>query len=144
MSTENKSKNYTFNYTYSAKDRAEVEKIRNKYEKKPETEEDKMEQLRRLDASVGKKATTVSLIIGIIGALILGIGMSLVMTEFSEILGAYEYLAMPIGVALGAVGIITVAVAYPVYSGILKKQRARVAPEIIRLSDELMGMNTNK
>ena len=62
-----------YNYTYSAKDRAEIKQIREKYSPK---EENKMEQLRRLDASVTRKGTIVSLVVGIISSLILGFGMS--------------------------------------------------------------------
>ena len=141
---ESNNKKELFSYTYSAKDRAEIEKIRKKYEKKPEKEIDKMEQLRRLDASVTKKATVISLIIGIIGALLTGTGMSLIMTEFSQILGTYEDLSMPIGIAFGVVGIAVAALAYPVYSSISKRQKKRVAPEIIRIADELMENKTNK
>lgn len=125
----------TFNYTYSAKQQQEVEAIRKKY---AEPQEDKMAQLRRLDAGVTQKATTVALVFGILGALILGFGMSLVMTDLSEILGSYEALDMIIGIAVGLVGIILVCLAFPVYNYIIKKERKRIAPEIIRLTDELM------
>ena len=60
----------TFNFSYSAKDQAEIKKIREKYISK---EADKMEQLRRLDASVGEKATVVSLVVGTFSALVLGV-----------------------------------------------------------------------
>ena len=68
----------------------------------------------------------------------MGIGMSLVMTEFSEILGLHRELAMPVGIIIGFAGIILVCMAYPVYNFILRKQREKIAPEIIRLTDELM------
>ena len=97
-----------------------------------------MAQLRRLDASVTQKATTVALAFGIIGALIMGMGMSLAMTNVGEILGLTGQMAMFIGIIIGIVGIILVCVAYPVYNRIVKKERERIAPEIIRLSDELM------
>ncbi len=58
----------TFHYTYSAKEQTEIKNLRKKYEKKTE-QEDKMEQLRRLDAS----ATSKAIIIGVIGTLILGL-----------------------------------------------------------------------
>ena len=72
--------NETFRYTYSAKEQQEIRAIRNKYAA-PEKTEDKMEQLRRLDGAVTQKATVVSLVLGILGALIMGSGMSLAMTE---------------------------------------------------------------
>ncbi len=130
-------KNESFNYTYSAKQQEEIKSIRDKYVA-PEEKEDKMTRLRRLDESVTKKATVASLVAGIVGALIMGIGMSLVMTEFSEILGLHRELAMPVGIIIGFAGIILVCMAYPVYNFILRKQREKIAPEIIRLTDELM------
>ena len=133
---QNKDKE-TFSYTYSAKEQAEIQKIRNKYEK-PTAEEDKMTQLRRLDASVHSKATAVALVLGIIGALIMGCGMSLIMTDIGAILGAPSNLAMLIGVPIGIVGMVLVCLAYPVYNRTVKKEREKIAPEIIRLADELM------
>ena len=129
------SENKTFNYTYSAKEQEEIKAIRQKYAS-PEKAEDKMAQLRRLDAAVTQKATTVSLVLGIIGTLIMGMGMSLVMTDIGEMLGTT--LAMIIGICVGIAGIILVCIAYPVYNRILKKKRKEIAPEIIRLTDELM------
>ena len=127
----------TFNYTYSAKEQEEIKNIRKKYEA-PEKTEDKMEQLRRLDAAVTQKATVVSLVFGVIGALILGTGMSLAMTEIGEILGLQGATAMLVGILIGIIGIVLVCVAYPVYNRIIKKEREKIAPEIIRLTDELM------
>ncbi|MBE6783608.1 MAG: hypothetical protein E7536_06315 [Ruminococcaceae bacterium] len=129
------SENKTFNYTYSAKEQEEIKAIRQKYAS-PEKAEDKMAQLRRLDAAVTQKATTVSLVLGIIGTLVMGMGMSLVMTDIGEMLGTT--LAMIIGICVGIAGVILVCIAYPVYNRILKKKRKEIAPEIIRLTDELM------
>ena len=125
----------SFNYTYSAKEQEEIKRIRKKYTA-PATEEDKMAQLRRLDASVYSKATTVALVVGIIGALIMGFGMSLVMTDIGAALGTF--LAMVIGIGAGVIGIILVCLAYPLYNRTLKKEREKIAPEILRLTDELM------
>lgn len=120
--------NNTFKYTYSAKEQEEIKKIREKYMIADNSEEDKMEQLRRLDSSVTKKGTSVSLVIGVVSALILGTGMSLVMV-FNELV---------VGIIIGIVGIVGVSLAYPVYMHIVNKEREKVAPEIIRLTDELM------
>ena len=127
----------TFNYTYSAKEQDEIKAIRKKYAA-PEETEDKMAQLRCLDAGVTQKASVISLVFGVIGALLLGIGMSLTMSEFSKILGAYEDMALLIGIMIGIVGIVLVSLAYPLYNRIVKKEREKIAPEIIRLTDELM------
>ena len=124
--------NEKFSYTYSAAQQQEVENIRKKYLPR---EEDKMEQLRRLHAIPTQKAQTASLVVGIIGALILGTGMSLAMTEIGAALGG---LAMVVGILVGIVGMVLVALAYPIYNRVLKKERQRIAPEILRLTEELM------
>ena len=124
-----------FHYIYSAKEQEEIKAIRKKYAPSEETE-DKMAQLRRLDAGVYSKATTVSLVVGIIGTLMMGLGMSLAMTDIGEMLGTV--LAMVIGVSIGIVGIVLVCLAYPIYNCTLRKEREKIAPEIIRLTDELM------
>ena len=124
--------NNSFEYTYSAKRQQEVEEIRKAYLPK---EEDKMEQLRRLHAIPTQKAQAVSLAVGIIGALILGTGMSLCMTEIGAMLGN---LAMVLGIVVGLAGLVLVALAYPVYNRTQKKERERIAPQILKLTDELL------
>ena len=119
--------NNTFNYTYSAKEQAEVEKIRKKY---MPAEQDKLAYVIKLDRSVANKATTWSLVIGIIGALIMGTGMSLCMVASKSF--------MVLGIVIGVIGMGIVAVAYPVYTRILKKEREKIAPEILRLTEEIM------
>ena len=121
-----------FSFTYSAQQQKEVEEIRKKYLPK---EEDKMEQLRKLHAMPTQKAQAASLAVGVIGALILGTGMSVCLTDIGAALGS---LAMVIGIAVGIVGMVLVALAYPIYNRVLKKQREKIAPEILRLSDELL------
>ncbi len=125
----------TFHYTYSAKEQAEIKAIRKKYEA-PEQTGDKMAQLRRLDAAVTKKATTVSLVFGILGALIMGAGMSLVMTDIGATVGIYN--PMVPGILIGVMGIVLVSLAYPLYNRIVKKERKKIAPQILQLTDELM------
>ena len=124
-----------FEFTYSAKEQEEIKRIRKKYAA-PAEEEDKMAQLRRLDAGVYSKATTAALVIGIIGALVMGLGMSIVMTDIGAALGTI--LAMIVGVGIGVIGIVLICLAYPMYTRTLKKEREKIAPEIIRLTDELM------
>lgn len=124
-----------FRYTYSAKEQAEIEKIRDKYATK---EESKLDRLRRLDQNVTKKAQVASLVVGIIGALIMGFGMSLCMTEFSEILGSYSDYALLIGIIVGLFGALLVSLAYPIYLFVTHRERRKIAPEILKLSDELL------
>ena len=78
-----------------------------------------------------------ALVIGIISTLILGFGMSLFMTELGGFIGN-DALAMLIGIIMGLIGIVGVALAYPIYNLVTKRERERVAPEILKLSDELM------
>ena len=126
-----------FTYTYSAKEQAELKLIRDKYTA-PTEAEDKMARLRRLDASVTNTAQAVALIFGVIGTLTLGFGMSLCMTEIGKILGLHGNLTMVIGITVGIVGGVIASLAYPIYNSIVKAKRKKLAPEIIRLTDELM------
>ena len=126
-----------FTYTYSAKEQAELKRIRDKYTA-PTEAEDKMTRLRRLDASVTNTAQAVALVFGVIGTLILGFGMSLVMTELAESLGISGDAAMVIGIIVGVIGGVLASLAYPIYNAIVKAKRMKLAPEIIRLTDELM------
>ena len=123
MDNENKN---TFTYTYSAKQQEEVQRIRKKY---LPPEEDKMEQLRRLDRSSTRKGTIVSIIVGAAGCLLLGGGMCCTMVWM-------ESLFIP-GVVIGVVGIAVVAAAYPLFNAITKKERERLAPQILKLTEEL-------
>ena len=117
----------TFTYTYSAKQQEEIGAILKKY--KP-VEVDKMEQLRNLDQSVTRKGGIISIALGILSALLLGIGMccSMLWTDY-----------FIIGIVVGVVGLIGVVLAYPIYNSVTKKERSRIAPQIIALSDELMN-----
>ena len=116
-----------FSFTYSAKEQEEIKNIRKKY---MVPEEDKMEQLRRLDASVEQKGTTVALIVGILGTLALGIGMCCCMV--------WQGVWFIPGIIIGIIGIAVLAAAYPLYNYVTQKEREKIAPEIIRLTDELM------
>ena len=134
---DNQNNPHGFSYTYSAKEQAELKKLREKYTP-PTQEEDKLTRLRRLDAGVTSSAQAVALVFGVLGTLILGFGMSLCMTELSAILGAHEDLAMTVGIIIGLIGGVIAALAYPIYNAIIKAKRRKIAPEIIRLTDELL------
>ena len=126
-----------FKFTYSAKEQQEIKAIRDKYAS-PTKEENTMEKLRRLDEGVTQKASAVSLVFGVIGALILGSGMSLAMTDIGTVLNLNSGLSMLIGIIIGVLGIVLVSLAYPLYNSIVKAERKKIAPEIIRLTDELL------
>lgn len=125
----------TFNYTYSATQQDEVKAIREKY---APSEESKMEQLRRLDAGVTRKASARAITVGTVGALLFGLGMSLVMSDFGKNLGLDGNLAMKIGIMVGLLGIAVACCVYPLYNRTVKKEREKITPEILRLTDELM------
>lgn len=133
----NNQENNGFSFTYSAREQAELKRIRDKYTP-PTKEENKMARLLRLDASVVRTAQAAALIFGVVGALILGFGMSLCMTELGEILSLQGPMSMAVGIAVGIVGGILASLAYPVYNAIVRVKRKKIAPEIIRLTDELM------
>jgi len=120
----------TFSYSYSAAEQEEIKAIREKYAP-PTKEEATMEQLRRLDASAGTQATIVSIALGVVGSLLLGIGMCCTMLP-----GWSKFFVL--GIIAGVIGIGGIAASYPVYARLLKRKREALAPEIMRLTDELM------
>lgn len=126
--------NKSFEYTYSAEQQKEVEEIRKKYLPK---EVDKMEELRKLHAIPTQKAQAGAIAMGVVGTLIMGAGMSLVMTDIGALLGG---IVLILGIIVGLFGMVLVALAYPVYNRVLKKERQKIAPEILRLSDEIKGV----
>lgn len=119
-------KDQTFHYTYSAKQQEEIQSIRKKYLPK---EEDKMEQLRRLDQGTTKKGRILSITLGVIGCLLLGVGMCCTMVWT-------ESWFIP-GVIIGLIGIAAVIAAYPLYTRVTRKEREKVAPQILQLTEEL-------
>ena len=130
---ENMNTESGFKYTYSAKEQNEIKRIRQKYQ----IQEDGIIRLRRLDEGVISKATAIALATGIVGTLIMGTGMSLILSELSTLLGMTELTGIVIGIIAGVLGIVMVVLAYPVYNKVIKKEREKIAPEILRLSEEL-------
>lgn len=124
--------NQTFQYTYSAEQQEEIRRIREKYVAK---EEDAMTRLRRLDAAVSNKATAWAIAVGVVSTLIMGFGMSVLMTELFAAL--HVGIKIAAGFSCGFLGMAGVSCAYPLYTRILKKEREKIAPEILRLTDEL-------
>lgn len=121
--------NTGFTYRYSAKEQKEVQEIRKKYLPKSES---KLDELKRLDRAVEKSGTVLSLVIGIIGCLIFGTGMCLAM----EVIGGGQ-LFMILGIIVGIIGAAVIIAAYPIYKKIVRQARAKYAPRILELIDEL-------
>ena len=120
-------KNESFEFTYSASQQEEIEKIRRKYMPK---EADPFEQLKKLDQMVTRKGTMISIIVGVIGTLIFGGGMSIVL------LAAETFFAT--GVVLGVVGFAVLGAAFPLYTKITEKEREKYAPQILELTELLL------
>lgn len=114
-----------FEYTYSAPRQSEIQQIREKYLPKEVT---KLDQLRALDESVTKRGSVVSLAHGGFYTLLLGFGMSCCMVWAGK-------LFVP-GIMLGCIGLAGVAMTYPIYNRIVKQDREKIAPEILRLTEE--------
>lgn len=123
---KNNEKN-SFQYTYSSKEQEEIKKIRQKY---APSEESKMERLRKLDKSVQKKASTAAIAVGVTGTLVFGSGMSCI-----TVMSGGAFVA---GIIIGVIGIAILSLAYPVYGITLKKERKRIASEVLKLADELI------
>lgn len=123
-----KVKETAFEFDYSAKQQKEIEEIKKKYLPK---EEDKMETLRKLDRSAEQKGTMYSVIVGTIGTMLLGLGMSITM------MGAAAYFAL--GIIIGLVGIAVLAPAYSIFKKVTEEQRKKIAPQILALTEELQG-----
>lgn len=124
-----------FSYTYSAEEQEEIKRIRQKYQSE---EESKMDTLRRLDEGVAKKGNLYAIIIGVIGALVLGLGMSICMTDLGTGIGLERLAAMVVGIVIGVIGLVLVCIAYPVYLYVVKKEREKIAPQILELTEELI------
>lgn len=118
--------NETFSYTYSANKQEDIKDILKKY---MPAEEDKASQIRRLDKGVTSKATTISLVVGILSSLVLGVGMCCCMVWSNLFV---------LGIFVGIIGIAGMVAAYPLYRRVLIKEREKIAPQIIELSKELV------
>ncbi len=123
--------NNSFNFTYTApteEERREIESIRRQYKNEPR-EERPTERLRRLHATVVNTARCAALVTGIIGTLVFGLGLTFIL----------EWNKAVVGVIFGIVGAICAALAYPAYRFVLARGKAKYGDEILRLSEQLLG-----
>ena len=118
--------NERFEYTYSAKQQEEIEQIRRKYLPK---EQDDLAELKKLDEAVTRPGVITALILGIIGTLILGTGMSLVLV--------WKETMMFAGIIVGICGFILMAAAYPAYKKITERQKEKIGPQILDLIQKM-------
>ncbi|MGN0563545.1 MAG: dihydropteridine reductase [Candidatus Heritagella sp.] len=111
-----------------------VQKIRTQYTEKEHTQ---LDALRELDAKVKRPANVFAFLFGGIGAIIMGCGMSLVMTDIGSTLGVSD--PMVPGIIIGIAGLLMAIVNYPIYKGILSHRKKKYAEQIMKLSDKIMG-----
>lgn len=110
-----------------------VQKIRTQYTEKQHTE---LDELKALDAKVKKPANVFAYTYGSVSAIIMGTGMSLVMTEIGEVIGLAS--AMVPGIVIGVVGMSMALSTYPIYKKMLNDRKKKYAPEILKLSEKIM------
>ncbi len=110
-----------------------IQNIRTQYTEKTATE---LDALRELDAKVKRPANVFSCTFGTLSALIMGAGMSLVMTDFGAAIGIRDPL-FP-GILIGTLGMVTALLTYPIYKRILSSRKKKYAAQIIALSDKIM------
>ena len=115
-------------------DQQMAEKIRTRYTEKQTTD---LDALRELDAKVTRPANVFAYIFGSISAIIMGAGMSLVMTEIGAVIGLQN--ALIPGIVIGVVGMILALVNYPIYKGILGARKKKYGEKILALSDKIMN-----
>ncbi len=111
-----------------------AQKIRTQYMEKQSTE---LDALRELDAKVKRPANAFAYIFGSIGAIVMGAGMSLVMTDIGAIVGITS--TMVPGIAIGVVGLAMALVNYPIYKGILNSRKKKYGADILALSEKIMN-----
>ncbi len=111
-----------------------VQKIRTQYTEKESTE---LDALKELDAKVKRPANVFAYVFGSVSAVIMGAGMSLVMTDIGSTIGIKD--AMVPGIAVGIAGMAMAIANYPIHKNILSGRRKKYADEIIALSDKIMN-----
>lgn len=111
-----------------------IQKIRTQYTEKEHTD---IDELKELDKKVKRPANIFAYVFGSISAIVMGSGMSLVMTDISEIVGIRN--PMLWGIVIGVAGMLMAIVNYPVYKKILSSRRKKYADKIIALSNKLMN-----
>ena len=110
-----------------------VQKIRTQYTEKQHTE---LDELKALDAKVKRPANVFAYTYGSVSAIVMGAGMSLVMTDIGATLGLAS--AMVPGIIVGVVGMIMALTTYPIYKRMLSARKKKYAAQIMKLSDKIM------
>ncbi len=111
-------------------DKIYAQNIANEYSPKQTS---KVVALRKLDQAAKRPALIFALVFGIIGALILGTGMSFSM----GVIGNGKPITMVIGIIVGLIGIAMVSINYFIYKKLLAKGKEKYGSDIIRLANEI-------
>ena len=111
-----------------------AQKIRTQYMEKTPSE---LDALRKLDSKVKRPANVFAYTFGSISAIVMGAGMSLVMTDIGATIGITS--ALVPGIAIGALGLGMALLTYPIYKGILNSRKKKYAKDIIELSDKIVN-----
>ena len=115
----------TFNYTYSSINKAEIEKIRSKYIQNQESD---LDELRKIDAKVANTSAYVAILVGIVGVLTFGTGLSLVLS-FNKLI---------LGIIVSFFGLVIMGFGYASNKIILNKMKKKYAPRVLELSEKLL------
>ncbi|MBR2929706.1 MAG: hypothetical protein IKC32_00620 [Clostridia bacterium] len=115
-----------FNYSYNASEREEITRIREKYEPKCET---KLDRIKKLDREIGNAGVIESLIVGIIGVLVFGVGMCMGLGAIGG--------GLILGIIVGIIGTVIMLPAYPIYRACQRSAKNKLLPELIALADEI-------
>ncbi len=125
-------KNTPFDYTYTApteEERKAVESIRRKYMQTEDKTSEKLKKMKALDEKIKNTATIWGLILGIVGTLLFGFGLSLIL-EWNDIVW---------GSVVAVIGLIPVGVAYPVYQKIFARGKKKYGAQILALAEEILA-----
>lgn len=113
-----------------------VQKIRTQYIEKEDT---RLDALKKLDAKVKRPANVFAYTFGSVGAIVMGSGMSLVMTDIGGVLGMQDTMAL--GIFIGVIGLLMAVCNYPIYKRMLQARRKKYAADVLTLSERIMKQN---
>lgn len=113
-----------------------AQRIRAQYTEKQFTE---LDELRALDAKVKRPAEIFAYAFGSVGAVVMGAGMSLVMTDIGEKLGMGNTMAA--GIVIGVIGLAMAVANFPIFKRIMNSRREKYSKQILALSDKIIEKN---
>ena len=108
-------------YRYTADEQREINELRNRYTS--DNPDDQLSAMRRIDHDVTRRATAMAVGFGLAGTLVMGLGLAMVLS----------FNWMIPGMILGCCGIAVMAAMPAAYERLLKRERKKVAPQIVEL-----------